>query len=285
MKFEIKHCSVLDAGSEIIVNAANNYLSCGGGVCGAIFAKAGDLELEAECKEYRYVQTGSVAVTNGLKTGAKYIIHAVGPNFYIDKYDWQEKLANAYRNALFTAEDAQAKSIAFPCISTGIFGCPFNEATHIALNEIACHEANSLEVCYLCCYTDVEYKEYTRISYLYEKSNFELFSHLVLAHPKTEQEERDNRMKLDKLLKDMYQITWEDLSMVPKESLVNIPISWIWDWGHCCAMYEKQHLAESLYREKNLPIITVQFIERMKNMNREDKEKFINKLREIDERR
>ena len=85
MKFEIKNCSVLDAGAEIIVNAANNYLSCGGGVCGAIFAKAGDLELEAECKEYGFVPTGSAAITSGLKTGAKYIIHAVGPNFYIDK--------------------------------------------------------------------------------------------------------------------------------------------------------------------------------------------------------
>ena len=67
MKFEIKHCSVLDADADIIVNAANNYLSSGGGVCGAIFAKAGDLELEAECKEYGFVPTGFAAITNGLK--------------------------------------------------------------------------------------------------------------------------------------------------------------------------------------------------------------------------
>ena len=92
MRFEIKYCSVLDADADIIVNAANNYLSSGGGVCGAIFAKAGELELEAECKEYGFVPTGSATITNGLKTGAKYVIHAVGPNIYIDRKDYNNAI-------------------------------------------------------------------------------------------------------------------------------------------------------------------------------------------------
>ena len=163
MKFEIKHCSVLDSNAEIIVNAANNYLSCGGGVCGAIFAKAGDLELEAECKEYGFIPTGSAAITNGLKTGAKYIIHAVGPNIYMDKNDWQEKLASAYRNSLLIADDAGVKSIAFPCISTGIFGCPLEESTEIALDVVSKFNPKNLDICCFCCYTEDEFETYKNI--------------------------------------------------------------------------------------------------------------------------
>ena len=163
MKFEIKHCSVLDAGADIIVNAANNYLSSGGGVCGAIFAKAGDLELEAECKEYGFVQTGSAAITNCLKTGAKYIIHAVGPSIYIDRDDWQEKLASVYRNSLLIADDAGVKSIAFPCISTGIFGCPLEESAKIAMDIVTGVNPKNIDICYFCCYTEDEFKVYNEI--------------------------------------------------------------------------------------------------------------------------
>ena len=164
MKFEIKHCGVLDAGANIIVNAANNYLSSGGGVCGAIFAKAGDLELEAECKEYGFVPTGSAAITNGLKTGAKYIIHAVGPNIYIDRKDWQDKLASAYRNSLLIADDAGVKSIAFPCISTGIFGCPLEESAKIAMDVVTVFNPKNIDICYFCCYTEDEYETYKRLT-------------------------------------------------------------------------------------------------------------------------
>ena len=163
MVFEIKHCSVLDAGSEIIVNAANNYLSCGGGVCGAIFAKAGDLELEKECREYGFVPTGMAAITYGLNTGAKYIIHAVGPSIYIDKEDWQEKLASAYRNSLLIANDVGAKSIAFPCISTGIFGCPLEESAQIALKVVSEFNSKNIDICYFCCYTEDEFETYKRL--------------------------------------------------------------------------------------------------------------------------
>ena len=163
MDFKVKQCSVLDAGAEVIVNAANNYLSSGGGVCGAIFAKAGYEELEAECREYGYVETGNVAITNGFGTGARYIIHAVGPNIWNGKDNWQEKLASAYRNSLLTADDAGAKSIAFPCISTGMFGCPLEEAASIAIGVVSNFKSNILETCYLCCFTEEEYRVYINI--------------------------------------------------------------------------------------------------------------------------
>ena len=164
MKFEIKHCSVLDSGADIIVNAANNYLSSGGGVCGAIFAKAGEFELEEECKEYGFVPTGSAAITNGFNTGAKYIIHAVGPNIYLDRKDWQEKLASAYRNSLVIADDAGVKSIAFPCISTGIFGCPLEESAKIAIEVVTNFHAINLKNCDFCCYTEEEFKVYNELN-------------------------------------------------------------------------------------------------------------------------
>ena len=81
---------MLNAGAEIIVNAANNYLSPGGGVCGAIFAKAGDSRLEEECKEYGNVETGSVSITNGFNIVSKYMIHAVCPRIYNNRNDWRE---------------------------------------------------------------------------------------------------------------------------------------------------------------------------------------------------
>jgi len=162
MKFEIKKCSVLDSCADIIVNAANNYLTEGGGVCGAIFAKAGE-GLGRECEEYDYVETGSVVITNGYNTGAKYIIRAVGPNYWIDKDSWREKLASAYRNSLFVADDASVKSIAFPCISTGIFGCPKEESAEIAMRVVESFKSKNLQLCLLCCFSDEEYEIYNKI--------------------------------------------------------------------------------------------------------------------------
>jgi len=134
-------------------------------VCGAIFEKAGFEELEKECKQYGgYVNTGSAVITNGYKTGAKYIIHAVGPNIYNNTNNWQEKLASAYRKSLEIADEVMAKSIAFPCISTGIFGCPLEEATQIAINEIKNFQPTNLEICYFACFTEREYQIYSNYS-------------------------------------------------------------------------------------------------------------------------
>ena len=167
MNYEIKHCSVLDAGTEAIVNAANNYLECGGSLCGAIFAAAGGEQLEKECRKYGHIETGLAVVTPGFKTGAKYIIHAVGPNIWQNKDNWQEKLKDAYNNALTVADFREVKSIALPCISTGIYSCPLEEATEIAIKTISEYTPESIEQCIFCCYTEEEYETYLRI----EKKN------------------------------------------------------------------------------------------------------------------
>ena len=162
MKFEIKHCSVLDSGAEVIVNAANNNLSYGGGVCGAIFEKAGVEDLEYACSLYGFVETGDAVITDGFKSGAKYIIHSVGPNIWQNPNDWKDKLSAAYKRALELADDKAVKSIAFPCISTGIFGCPIEDATKIAIRVVSEFQPTSLDKCYFCCYTKEELNIYNR---------------------------------------------------------------------------------------------------------------------------
>ena len=124
MNFEIKKCSVLDAGADIIVNAANNGLQAGGGVCGAIFDRAGYNELQEECNALAPIATGDVVITKGYNSGADYIIHAVGPSMWMDRCYWEKKLQLAYWNSLMIADKYNGNIIAFPCISTGIYGCP-----------------------------------------------------------------------------------------------------------------------------------------------------------------
>ena len=162
MQYSIDKCSVVDVDADIIVNAANCYLLPGGGVCEAIFAKAGEEELLKECKEYGYVNIGQVAVTKGYNTGAKIIIHAVGPAKLLHP-DWENLLEILYRNILYTADDSGLESIAIPCISVGHCGCPLLESTTIALRVIKDFQPNNLKTCQLCCYTDNELQTYRMV--------------------------------------------------------------------------------------------------------------------------
>jgi len=126
---------------DVIVNAANEGLLAGGGVCGAIFAAAGADELSAACAEIGSCPTGSAVITDSCalrSVGIKYIVHAVGPIWPIaDEESDQarlldEQLAGAYRESLSLAESVGASSIAFPAISTGIYGFPVERAANIA---------------------------------------------------------------------------------------------------------------------------------------------------------
>lgn len=134
---------------DVIVNAANEGLLAGGGVCGAIFAAAGVDELSAACAEIGRCPTGSAVVTNscGLRSvGIKYIVHAVGPIWRIGDEEsdeariLDEQLAGAYRESLALAESVGASSIAFPAISTGIYGFPVERAANIAVRVCAEHQ-------------------------------------------------------------------------------------------------------------------------------------------------
>jgi len=121
---------------DAIVNAANERLRGGGGVDGAIHRAAGPELLEA-CKQYPSCPTGEVRVTPGFRLPARHVIHAVGPVWRGGNQGEDELLASVYRNALAAAATLEAESIAFPAISTGIYGFPRERAARIAVSEIS----------------------------------------------------------------------------------------------------------------------------------------------------
>lgn len=123
--------------AEAVVNAANEHLSAGGGVCGAIFEAAGLRELESACKQLGGCPTGSAVVTPGFGLKARWIIHAVGPIWRGGSWGEDALLRSAYRSALERASELGVRSVALPLISAGIFGFPIDRALAIATSEIS----------------------------------------------------------------------------------------------------------------------------------------------------
>ena len=120
---------------DAIVNAANEQLASGGGVCGAIHRAAGP-ELGNACRELGFCPTGEARITPGFKLPARFVIHAVGPIWRGGSAGESEQLRSAYRAALGLAQEYGLQSIAFPAISTGIYGYPLEAATNIAVSTI-----------------------------------------------------------------------------------------------------------------------------------------------------
>jgi len=118
--------------TDAIVNAANSALEAGGGVCGAIFRAAGPGLAEA-CRAAGRCPTGDAKATPGFALPARFIIHAVGPVWQGGGQGEPDLLAAAYRRSLEVADEIGARSVAFPAISTGIFGYPLEPATAIAV--------------------------------------------------------------------------------------------------------------------------------------------------------
>ncbi len=135
-RLEVVDGDITQLDVDAIVNAANSALAPGGGVCGAIHRAAGP-ELAAACAEIGGCPTGSARITPGFRLKARHVIHAVGPVWDGGGAGEDALLASCYRESLRLAGRHGLESIAFPAISTGIYGFPLERATRIAVETVA----------------------------------------------------------------------------------------------------------------------------------------------------
>jgi O-acetyl-ADP-ribose deacetylase (regulator of RNase III) len=164
-RLEVLEGDITRLAVDAIVNAANPELVPGGGVCGAIHDAAGP-ELERECATLGGCPTGDVRLTGGHQLPARWVVQAVGPVWSGGDEGEDEALASCYRRAIDVAVAAGARSIAFPAISTGIYGFPLERATRIALSEaragLVRHPGLSRLV--LCCFSAGDRDVYERLA-------------------------------------------------------------------------------------------------------------------------
>jgi O-acetyl-ADP-ribose deacetylase len=163
-KISILNTDITTLAIDAIVNAANNSLTGGGGVDGAIHRAAGK-ELTDYCHTLKGCATGNAKITPGFNLPAKYIIHTVGPAWNNGTENEEALLESCYQNSLQLAIEHHCTSIAFPCISTGAYRFPFDKAATIALTTITnfLNKNETIEKVYLAVFGEKDLKQYKRI--------------------------------------------------------------------------------------------------------------------------
>ena len=149
---------------DCVVNAANEDLAPGGGVCGAIHLAAGK-ELADECIKIGHCGVGEARITKGYQLKAKYVIHTVGPVWHGGDHGENQYLFNCYKKSLLLSTHHGIETIAFPNISTGIFGYPKELAAETALAAVKQHQRSGrkLKEVIFCCFDDENFQLYDRL--------------------------------------------------------------------------------------------------------------------------
>jgi Predicted phosphatase homologous to the C-terminal domain of histone macroH2A1 len=167
-RLEARQTDITRLAVDAIVNAANNSLLGGGGVDGAIHRAAGP-ELLAECRTLGGCATGDAKATRGYRLAAKHVVHTVGPVWYggtseleIGSREEDGLLASCYRKSLALARELGAASIAFPAISTGVYGFPRERAARIAVGEVQNYIGSNPQLAHVifCCFDTETLKIY-----------------------------------------------------------------------------------------------------------------------------
>ncbi|WP_312474481.1 macro domain-containing protein [Neobacillus sp.] len=217
MPLEIVRHDITKMNVYAIVNAANTALKMGGGVCGAIFHAAGASELQKACDQIGHCNVGEAVITDGFKLDAKYIIHTPGPIWHGGSNQEAALLKASYNNSLVLAKNHQCESIAFPLISTGIYGYPKEEALQIAVSTISSFLFNHDMLVYLVVF---DKKSFGLSKKLFTSIHQYIDEHYVEETESTFKRNRKDRYIMEQLHE--VEILQEDLYKEAECSLINL---------------------------------------------------------------